>query len=155
MIEENEIRVGLSQYERARVAALTAARGVFASEKEALLALFTTASRPKRSRIRAFLEIYHALDGVLRFPAHLPERLGLAVVEALQAGQGSRVAAALAATEPATRPSSPPSPRPVRSGSLRRDPKQAPNPNPAWDPAPNLRRSGPACGSPPRSGAAR
>ena len=90
MVEENEIRLGLSHYERARVAALATARGVFPSEKAALLALFATASRPKRSRIRAFLEIYHALDGVLRFPAHLPERLGLALVERVRAGERDR-----------------------------------------------------------------
>ena len=77
MVEENEIRLGLSQYERARIAALATERGVFPSEKAALLALFASASRAKRSRIRAFLEIYHALDGALRFPAALPERLGL------------------------------------------------------------------------------
>jgi ParB family chromosome partitioning protein len=102
MVEENEIRVGLSQYERARVAALATRRGVFPSEKAALLALFPTASRPKRSRIRAFVEIVHALDGTLRFPAQLPERLGLRLVEALRAGQGPRIAAALAAADPAT-----------------------------------------------------
>jgi ParB family transcriptional regulator, chromosome partitioning protein len=102
MVEENEIRVGLSHYERARVAALATARGIFASEKAALLALFATASRPKRSRIRAFLEIYHALDGTLRFPAHLPERLGLALVERVRAGGRDAVASALAAADPAT-----------------------------------------------------
>ena len=102
MVEENEIRLGLSHYERARVAALATARGVFPSEKAALLALFATASRPKRSRIRAFLEIYHALDGALRFPAHLPERLGLALVERLRAGAARRIAAALARADPAT-----------------------------------------------------
>lgn len=100
MVEENEIRLGLSQYERARVAALAAARGIFESEEAALKALFATASRPKRSRIRAFLEIYHALDGVLSFPAHLPERLGLRLVEQLREGQAARIAAALAAAEP-------------------------------------------------------
>ena len=52
-----------------------AGMGSYNAVKAALLALFATASRAKRSRIRAFLEIYHALDGVLRFPAHLPERL--------------------------------------------------------------------------------
>jgi hypothetical protein len=97
MVEENEIRVGLSHYERARVAALATARGIFPSEKAALLALFATASRPKRSRIRAFLELYHALDGALRFPAHLPERLGLALVERLRAGERDRIATGLAA----------------------------------------------------------
>ena len=102
MVEENEIRLGLSQYERARVAALATERGVFESEKAALLALFATASRPKRSRIRAFLEIYHALDGTLRFPAALPERLGLALVERLRAGDGPRIAVALATAAPET-----------------------------------------------------
>jgi ParB-like chromosome segregation protein Spo0J len=102
MVEENEIRLGLSQYERARVAALAAARGVFEDEEAALRALFAAASRPKRSRIRAFLELYHALDGALRFPAHLPERLGLALVERIRAGDAPRIAAALAAERPAT-----------------------------------------------------
>lgn len=100
MVEENEIRVGLSQYERARVAARATERGVFPSEKAALLALFAAASRPKRSRIRAFLELYHALDGVLRYPAHLPERLGLQLVELLRAGGGGRIAAAIAEADP-------------------------------------------------------
>ena len=100
MVEENGIRVGLSQYERARVAARATERGVFPSEKAALLALFAAASRPKRSRIRAFLELYHALDGVLRYPAHLPERLGLQLVEMVRAGGGGRIAAAIAEADP-------------------------------------------------------
>ncbi len=102
MVEENEIRVGLSHYERARVAARATERGVFESEKAALLALFATASRAKRSRIRAFLEIYHALDGALRFPAQLPERLGLQLVELVRAGGRERIAAAIARADPAT-----------------------------------------------------
>ncbi len=106
MVEENEIRLGLSHYERARVAALAAARGVFPSEDAALRALFATASRPKRSRIRAFLDIFHALDHALRFPAHLPERLGLALVERLRTGEPgverARIAAALEAAAPDT-----------------------------------------------------
>lgn len=100
MVEENEIRLGLSQYERARVAALAAARGVFPDEKTALLTLFATASRAKRSRIRAFVELFHGLDAALRFPAHLPERLGLALVERLRAGQGPAIVAALAEAAP-------------------------------------------------------
>ena len=143
MVEENEIRLGLSQYERARVAALATERGVFESEKAALLALFATASRPKRSRIRAFLEIYHALDGTLRFPAALPERLGLALVERLRDGSGPRIAEALAAAAPATaeaeqallarlaqppRPERPPAPRRRRAGSPPASPSPAASP---------------------------
>ena len=102
MVEENEIRVGLSQYERARVAALAVKRGVFESEKAALLALFASASRPKRSRIRSFLEIYHALDGHLRFPAHLPERLGLRLVEQLRENGAAGIVALLERAAPET-----------------------------------------------------
>jgi ParB family transcriptional regulator, chromosome partitioning protein len=129
MVEENEIRAGLSQYERARVAARAAESGVFPSEKAALLALFATASRPKRSRIRAFLELYHALDGALRFPTHLPERLGLALVERLRAGDGRRIVEAIAGADPRSpevelevltalvrRQPSPSGPRPVGPG---------------------------------------
>jgi ParB family transcriptional regulator, chromosome partitioning protein len=102
MVEENEIRVGLSHYERARVAALAVRRGIFETEKAALLALFATASRPKRSRIRSFLEIYHALDAHLRFPAHLPERLGLKLVEMVRSGHTKDVANALTQGDPQT-----------------------------------------------------
>ncbi|MBB5224401.1 hypothetical protein HNP73_004371 [Amaricoccus macauensis] len=102
MVEENEIRVGLSHYERARVAALAAARGVFPDEEAALRTLFASASRPKRSRIRSFLELFHAFDDILRFPAHLPERLGLTLVERLRAGGRDEIAAALATAAPET-----------------------------------------------------
>jgi hypothetical protein len=102
MVEENEIRAGLSQYERARIAAIAAERGIFPSEKAALLALFAGASRAKRSRIRAFVEIYHALDAALRFPTHLPERLGLRLVECLRAGRGEAIVRALAEAAPET-----------------------------------------------------
>lgn len=85
MVEENEIRVGLSYYERARVAAKAVEQGVFETEKQALLDLYATASRPKRSKIRSFLALYHAADDLLRFPAAIGERLGLALAKALEA----------------------------------------------------------------------
>jgi len=84
MVEENEIRVGLSYYERARVAAKAVEQGVYDTEKAALLALFSTASRAKRSKIRSFLPLYHGFDDVLRFPNAIPERLGLILSKALQ-----------------------------------------------------------------------
>jgi hypothetical protein len=85
MVEENEIRVGLSYYERARVAAKAVEQGVFDTEKRALLHLFSTASRAKRSKIRSFLTLYHAADAHLRFASAIPERLGLTLVKALEA----------------------------------------------------------------------
>jgi ParB family transcriptional regulator, chromosome partitioning protein len=102
MVEENEIRVGLSYYERARIAALAAETGVFPDEGAALRALFATASRPKRSRIKAFVEIVRALDGALRFPQALPERLGLKLVEMVRAGEGDLIANAIRRDDPQT-----------------------------------------------------
>ena len=88
MVEENEIRVGLSYYERARVAAKAVEQGVYDSEKTALLQLFSSASRAKRSKIRSFLPLYHALDDGLRFASAIPERLGLALAHALEQEAG-------------------------------------------------------------------
>jgi len=85
MVEENEIRVGLSYYERARIAAKAVELGVYDGEKAALLALFGTASRAKRSKIRSFLPIYHHLDAGLRFGGAISERLGLRLSKALKA----------------------------------------------------------------------
>ena len=79
MVEENEVRLGLSYYERARIVAVAAKEGVFPTEKAALTALFGTASRAKRSKIGSFVAVYNALDGFLSFPTALPERLGLAI----------------------------------------------------------------------------
>jgi ParB/RepB/Spo0J family partition protein len=86
MVEENEIRVGLSYYERARIVARAAELGVFEDETAALKALFAAASRAKRSKIGSFLAVYRALDGRLRFPEALPERLGLSLSRALEGG---------------------------------------------------------------------
>ena len=84
MVEENEIRVGLSYYERARIAARAAERQVFEDERSALRALFHNASRARRSKIGSFLTLVDQLDGVLQFPEAIPERLGLALAKALQ-----------------------------------------------------------------------
>lgn len=103
MVEENEVRLGLSYYERARIAARAADLGVFDSEKAALQKLFASASRARRSKIGSFLGLYRALDAVLLFPAAIPERLGLALAQRLAAhpGETERLAADWAATPPA------------------------------------------------------
>ena len=95
MVEENEIRVGLSYYERARVAEKAAELGVYPSGKKAVLSLFAAASRAKRSKIHSFRVIYGALDGVLKFPTAITERLGLQLAKALE--EDARFAATLTA----------------------------------------------------------
>jgi ParB/RepB/Spo0J family partition protein len=104
MVEENEVRAGLSYWERARIAARAADLGVFASEREALRRLFANASRSRRSKIGSFLGLYRALDGVLRFPAALGERQGLDLAQALEDGRVTpeRLATALRIADPQT-----------------------------------------------------
>lgn len=98
MVEENEIRVGLSFYERARIVAKAVEAGVFADDRAALRALFAAASRAKRSKIGSFLAVVRALDGTLRFPEAIGERLGLQLAQAIEAdaGLGPRLAQGLA-----------------------------------------------------------
>lgn len=85
MVEENEIRVSLSYYERARIVARAAEQGVFPDSAAALSQLFAAASRAKRSKIGSFLRIVTNLDDRLRFASHIPERLGLTLSRALEA----------------------------------------------------------------------
>jgi len=84
MVEENEIRVALSPYERARIVAKSVEQGVFPSTKQALQVLFAAASRAKRSKIGSFLPVVAALDGVLTHPGALTERLGLRLSKLLE-----------------------------------------------------------------------
>ncbi|MBO9436761.1 ParB N-terminal domain-containing protein [Ruegeria sp. R13_0] len=104
MVEENEIRVGLSYYERARIAARAAEQGVYPDEASALRGLFASVSRAKRSKIGSFITIYHALDDHLRFAAAIPERLGLSLSKALKGDPalGVRIARELNKAQPDT-----------------------------------------------------
>lgn len=93
MVEENEIRAGLSFYERGRIVARATDAGAYSSDKEALAALFHAVPRAKRSKIGSFVRIVRALDDVLQFPTALAERAGLALAQAL--GGDPRFAARL------------------------------------------------------------
>lgn len=103
MIEENEIRAALSFYERARIVAKSVEQGVFDSHRAALRGLFANVSRSKRSKIGSFIRVVEALDGALRFPQAISERLGLALSKALDSGaltaQGIKTALKQAASE--------------------------------------------------------
>jgi len=104
MVEENEIRLGLSYYERARIAARAVEAGVFATPKAALQGLFASASRARRSKIGSFLAIYRVLGDEIRFPQAMTERLGLALAKVLDADPeaGARLRDRLQAACPET-----------------------------------------------------
>jgi ParB family chromosome partitioning protein len=68
----------------------------------AIAALFSSASPAKRSKIGSFVRVHEALGHALRYPAAIPERLGLALAAALDRdGQAAaRLARALDAAMP-------------------------------------------------------
>lgn len=83
MVEENEIRVGLSFYERARIVVQSVNAGVFRADRVALKKLFGAVPKSKRSKINAFIPLVSALDGALPYPAAISEKQGLALSKAL------------------------------------------------------------------------
>ncbi len=104
MVEENEIRAGLSFYERARIVMRAVEAGVYPTEKAALQGLFATASFAKRSKVKSFIGVVEALDGALAFPARIPERTGLALAKALASDPGFAARARAALSPPASTP---------------------------------------------------
>ncbi len=88
MVEENEIRVGLSYYERARIVVKAVEAGVFPHDREALSMLYGAATRSRRSKIKSFIPLVRSLDSQLRFPAEIGERLGLEVSRRMASDPG-------------------------------------------------------------------
>ena len=96
MVEENEIRSNLSQYERGRIAVLATGQGAFGSVEEAVNALFHAGSKAKRSKIRAFAELHEELGDMLTHADKLSEKQGLRIVNAIRAGLSEHLRDALA-----------------------------------------------------------
>jgi len=85
MVEENEIRVGLSLYERAHIAHRAVEEGVYPSPRAALQGLYASVSRSRRSKIGSLLPLVETLGGLLRFGPAIPEKLGLSLARQLEA----------------------------------------------------------------------
>jgi ParB family chromosome partitioning protein len=108
MVEENEIRAGLSFYERARVVVRAADNGVFPDDRAALAHLFAAVPRSRRSKIGSFTRLVRAFERPealhqgLFFPTHLSEKQGLALVAVIDRDPAfaDRLALALAADPP-------------------------------------------------------
>jgi ParB family chromosome partitioning protein len=84
MVEENEIRAGLSYYERARLAAEATRMRVYPTVNRAVADLFAAAPSAKRSKILRFVVVYEKLGDVLQFPEAIPEALGLRLSAVLE-----------------------------------------------------------------------
>ena len=84
MVEENEVRANLSFYERANIAVVAARQGVYPDAVKAVKALFAHSPKARRSKIGSFVILCEGLGDALRFPTHIPEHLGLALVKALK-----------------------------------------------------------------------
>ena len=104
MVEENEIRVNLSFYERARIAIRAMHQEVYDSQRAALQGLFASTTRSKRSKIGSFIPLVEAFDSLLRHPTAISERLGLALSQALDRDPefGPRLRARLLEVQPQT-----------------------------------------------------
>ena len=96
MIEENEIRAGISFFERGRIAALAASRGIFDDADIAVETLFASSNRNRRYKIRCFVTIFEALGERLQYPEAIGERLGIQLAKAIREdGAGDELAATL------------------------------------------------------------
>ena len=98
MVEENEVREGLSHFERGRIAVIAAREGAFPNVEAAVDALFPVASKGKRSKIRSFALIFEEIGDMLNFPDALREKDGLRLAAALREGHEGALRVALAQT---------------------------------------------------------
>lgn len=95
MVEENEVREGLSYFERGRVCVLAAQQGAFLSTDAAIETLFAAASPAKRSKIRSFTRLVEELGDLLAHPYAIGERLGLELARAVKTDRGGALRHAL------------------------------------------------------------
>lgn len=95
MVEENEVRSDLSQYERGRIVAMAVYREVFKTMDEAVNKLFWSASKAKKSKIRSFAMIHEELGDMLNFAPELNERQCLRIAHALRSGRSEALRDAL------------------------------------------------------------
>ncbi|MEB8386449.1 ParB/RepB/Spo0J family partition protein [Rhodobacteraceae bacterium KMM 6894] len=91
MVEENEVRSDLSQFERGRIAVIAAQQGAFVNVEEAVNRLYATGSKAKRSKVRSFAMIFEELGDMLTFPEALTEKRGLRLAQALRGGAEAKL----------------------------------------------------------------
>lgn len=95
MVEENEIRQDISFFERGRICCLAVEQGLCATLDQAIEALFPSAHRNRRYKIRSFAALFMELGPYLDYPEQIGERLGLKLAKALKEGRGADLVAYL------------------------------------------------------------
>lgn len=95
MVEENEIRAGLSPFERGLICVRARDQGAFGSIEEAVEGLYPNASRQKRHVLRTLAHFAEEMDGQFAAPERLREAHVMRVARALGAGFGDLIRAAL------------------------------------------------------------
>ncbi len=96
MVEENEIRAGISSYERGRIAMVVRDNGFFPTIEEAVEKLYPGASSQKRARLRALARLAEEVDGFLTAPEDLSQTQALRLADACRMGFGELIRATLA-----------------------------------------------------------
>ena len=131
MVEENEVRSQITPYERGRIAVVAAGQGAFEDTASAVEAIFASASKAKRSKVRSFAAVHEELGDLLRHAPGLSERNGLRLAAALRGGFVAKLRAALegggagdaqgewALLEPVVREAEAGGPDPARGGRPR------------------------------------
>ena len=95
MVEENEIRAGLSPWERGRIAYLANRQEIFPTIEEAVAKLYPAAHRNKRAHLRSIAHLVEELDGLLTDPESLSQQRLLRIEAAFRAGFDNVIRTAL------------------------------------------------------------
>jgi ParB family chromosome partitioning protein len=95
MIGENELRVQIGPWERARILSQAVEEGIFATVDEAVARLYPLAGRNKRSRLRLTVPVTEALEGLLKTPERLSQNRMMLLAAGFAAGYGEVIETAL------------------------------------------------------------
>ncbi len=95
VIEENEIRAGISPYERGLIAVNARNQGLFASIEEAVEGLYPAASRQKRARLRHIAHFAEEVGGFFAAPERFSEHRIERLMRAVSGGFGDLIRTAL------------------------------------------------------------
>jgi ParB family chromosome partitioning protein len=95
MVEENDIRAGVSPFERGITAVVARNQGAFGSIEEAVEGLYPNASKQKRQRLRTLAFFAEEIGGWFTAPETLSERQIERIARAIDGGFGELIRTAL------------------------------------------------------------